>query len=73
VAGDRLRAAYSSLAALTAAATAPIFAYVVGGQDLTGGGDRADVGRLVLTHWQNIQRLWDGTEPKIGSEKPKAG
>lgn len=64
---------YSSLAAITAAATAPIFAYVVGGQDLA---FAAACGLmsviLVLTHWQNIMRLWNNTEPKIGSEKPKA-
>ena len=64
---------YSSLAALTAAATAPIFAYVVGAQDLT---LAAACGLmsviLTLTHWQNIMRLWNNTEPKIGSEKPKA-
>jgi glycerol-3-phosphate acyltransferase PlsY len=28
---------------------------------------------LMLTHWQNIMRLWKNTEPKIGQEKPKAG
>ena len=33
---------------------------------------------LYYKHWPNIRRLWDGTEPKIGSEKaaspaPKAG
>lgn len=65
---------YSSLAALTAGATTPIFAYVVGEQDLTlaaATGLMSVV--LMLTHWQNIRRLWDGTEPQIGSEKPKAG
>ncbi|MHB1102153.1 MAG: glycerol-3-phosphate 1-O-acyltransferase PlsY [Devosia sp.] len=62
---------YSSLAALTAAATAPIFAYVVSGLQLAAA---AGVLSVVLTvrHWANIRRLWDGTEPKIGSEKPKA-
>jgi glycerol-3-phosphate acyltransferase PlsY len=65
---------YSSLAALTAAATAPIFAYVVGDQDLT---LAAACGLmsviLMITHRENIIRLWNNTEPKIGSEKPKAG
>jgi glycerol-3-phosphate acyltransferase PlsY len=65
---------YSSLAALTAAATAPIFAYVVGGQDIT---LAAACGLmsviLLMTHWRNIMRLWNNTEPKIGSEKPGAG
>ena len=65
---------YSSLAALTAAATSPIFAYVVGGQDLTLAAACGLMSvALTLTHWQNIMRLWNNTEPKIGSEKPKAG
>lgn len=66
---------YSSLAALTAAATAPIFAYVVPGTgDLT---LAAACGLmsviLMLTHWQNIRRLWNNTEPRIGADRPKAG
>jgi glycerol-3-phosphate acyltransferase PlsY len=65
---------YSSLAALTAAATTPIFAYVVGGQDITLAAATGLMSViLMLTHWQNIMRLWNNTEPKIGSEKPKAG
>jgi glycerol-3-phosphate acyltransferase PlsY len=24
---------------------------------------------LMLTHWQNIHRLWKNTEPKIGEKK----
>ena len=66
---------YSSLAALTAAATSPIFAYVIPGT-----GDLmlpAACGLmsviLTLTHRENIVRLWNNTEPKIGSETPKAG
>ncbi len=66
---------YSSLAALTAATTSPIFAYVVPGT-----GDLALPAAcglmsvaLMLTHWRNIERLWKGTEPKIGEEKPRAG
>jgi glycerol-3-phosphate acyltransferase PlsY len=62
---------YSSLAAITAAATSPIFAYVVPGT-----GDLilpAACGLmsviLMLTHWQNIHRLWKNTEPKIGEKK----
>jgi glycerol-3-phosphate acyltransferase PlsY len=65
---------YSSLAALTAAATAPIFAYVVGDQDLTlaaACGVMSVI--LMMTHRHNIMRLWNNTEPKIGSEKPGAG
>ena len=64
---------FSSLAALTAAATAPIFAYVVGGQAIT---LAAACGLmsviLMITHWKNIMRLWNNTEPRIGGT-PKAG
>ena len=67
---------YSSLAALTAAATAPLFAYSLAGSDTQGYAFAAACGVLSLIlyykHWPNIRRLWDGTEPKIGSEK-KAG
>ena len=28
---------------------------------------------LYYRHWPNIRRLIDGTEPKIGSDKPRAG
>lgn len=59
---------YSSLAALTAAATAPIFAYVVSGLTLAAATGALSV-VLVIRHWTNIRRLWEGTEPKIGSEK----
>jgi glycerol-3-phosphate acyltransferase PlsY len=62
----------SSLAALTAGATAPIFAYVVtGGLELAAAAGVLSI-VLMFRHWQNIIRLWKGTEPKIGSEKPKA-
>ena len=59
---------FSSLAALTAGATAPIFAYVVVNEWLAGA---AAVMALVLffQHRENIARLIAGTEPKIGSEK----
>jgi acyl phosphate:glycerol-3-phosphate acyltransferase len=63
---------YSSLAGITASATAPIFAYVVT-FDMKFAAVAAFVSVLVLyRHWANIERLWKGTEPKIGSEKPKA-
>lgn len=59
---------FSSLAALTAAATAPIFAYVYGGVAL--GGTTAVLSLLLyFQHRANISRLIQGTEPKIGSEK----
>ncbi len=62
---------YSSLAALTAAATAPIFAYVLSGIEFAAA---AAVLSVILTvrHSANIQRLIRGTEPRIGSDKPKA-
>ncbi|HLV82788.1 MAG TPA: glycerol-3-phosphate 1-O-acyltransferase PlsY [Devosia sp.] len=62
---------FSSLAALTAGATAPIFAYVVVNEWLAGA---AAVMALLLffQHRDNIARLIKGTEPKIGSEKTTA-
>ena len=58
----------SSLAALTAAATAPIFAYVVVSEWLA-----AAIAVMALLlfyqHRENIVRLMRGTEPRIGSEK----
>ncbi len=61
----------SSLAALTAAATAPIFAYVFSGERLS-----LVVAGLALLlffqHRDNIGRLLKGTEPTIGGSK-KAG
>jgi len=62
---------YSSLAALTAAATAPIFGYVFDGIFL---GATAAFLALILfvKHQANIRRLWTGTEPKIGSGKKAA-
>lgn len=58
----------SSLAALTAATTAPIFAFVVVNEWLAGA---VAVMALMLffQHRENIARLMAGTEPKIGSEK----
>ncbi|MDR3474616.1 MAG: glycerol-3-phosphate 1-O-acyltransferase PlsY [Devosia sp.] len=68
----------SSLAALTAAVTTPIFAYV-GGLYLDWiDGQKLSAVTAVLTliliynHRANVGRLIQGTEPKIGSEK-KAG
>ena len=64
---------YSSLAALTAAATAPIFAYGLAGTDNEAFAFAAACALmsfvLYFKHWPNIRRLMDGTEPKIGSEK----
>lgn len=58
----------SSLAALTAAATAPIFAYVLSGPHLAAGASLMSL-LLFFTHRQNISRLISGTEPKIGEGK----
>lgn len=55
----------SSLAALTAAATAPIFAFVLSGMHLAGAAAFMSL-LLFYTHRANIRRLLDGTEPKIG-------
>jgi glycerol-3-phosphate acyltransferase PlsY len=58
----------SSLAALTAAATSPIFAYVVVDEWLAATAAVLAV-LLFYQHRENIMRLIAGTEPKIGSEK----
>ena len=58
----------SSLAALTAAATAPIFAYVFAGEWLAATVSILAV-LLFYQHRSNIVRLIAGTEPKIGSGK----
>ncbi|WP_116654160.1 glycerol-3-phosphate 1-O-acyltransferase PlsY [Pelagibacterium sediminicola] len=63
---------YSSLAALTAAATAPMFAFAFSGTGLT-------IATLVLsmalyiTHRENIVRLARGTESRIGQKKAGEG
>jgi acyl phosphate:glycerol-3-phosphate acyltransferase len=58
---------YSSLAALVAAASAPLYAFFFWGNDVM----LATVGIIAMIligkHWQNLQRLMVGTEPKIGS------
>ena len=60
---------YSSLAALVAAAAAPLYAFFFWGN----GAMLPTVGVigmvLIGKHWQNLQRLMAGTEPKIGSKK----
>jgi glycerol-3-phosphate acyltransferase PlsY len=69
---------YSSLAALTASVTAPIFAYVAWlegwGPDGTKFAAVAAViaAVVIYNHRANIGRLINGTEPKIGSEKKTA-
>jgi glycerol-3-phosphate acyltransferase PlsY len=62
---------YSSLAALIAAAAAPLIAFLFWG----GGILSVVVGIIAITliarHWANLQRLMAGTEPKIGDKKKK--
>jgi glycerol-3-phosphate acyltransferase PlsY len=65
----------SSLSALTAAVTAPIFAYVAWLMDWAPDGIKLAATAAVLAalliynHRTNIGRLLSGTEPKIGSQK----
>jgi len=61
----------SSLAALTAAATAPIFAYVWVDTWLAATASVLAI-LLFFQHRENIARLIAGTEPKIGSDKKAA-
>ncbi|HEY4200094.1 MAG TPA: glycerol-3-phosphate 1-O-acyltransferase PlsY [Devosiaceae bacterium] len=56
---------FSSLAAITAAATAPIFMYVVTGDTRMTATAVALALLLITRHWTNIGRLIQGTEPKI--------
>lgn len=60
---------YSSLAALIAAMTAPIYGFLLWGRDsqVLVLGIIAMV--LVGKHWQNLQRLMAGSEPKVGAKK----
>jgi glycerol-3-phosphate acyltransferase PlsY len=62
---------YSSLAALTAAATSPIFGYIFGGVWL--GGTAAVIAIiLIYNHRTNIVRLLNNTESKISFGSSKA-
>lgn len=60
---------YSSLAAILAAALAPVYTVLMHG----GNGQTLVVGILALAligkHWQNLQRLLAGQEGKIGAKK----
>ncbi len=60
---------YSSLAAVLAAALAPVYQVLIHGGD----GRTLVVGILALAligkHWQNLQRLLAGQESRIGSKK----
>lgn len=63
---------YSSLAALTAAATAPMFAFAFSGPQLTIATFILSV-TLYITHRENIVRLLKGTESRIGQNKAGRG
>ena len=64
---------YSSLAALVAAAAAPMFAVLFWGSDVLVLAVGIIAMALIGKHWQNLQRLMSGTEPKIGAKKTAAG
>ncbi|RDE09811.1 glycerol-3-phosphate 1-O-acyltransferase PlsY [Pelagibacterium lacus] len=59
---------YSSLAALTAAATAPMFAFAFSGPELTWATGFLSI-MLFITHRGNIKRLIAGTESRMGEKK----
>ena len=63
---------YSSLAALTAAATAPMFAFAFSGTELTITTIVLSIA-LYITHRENIVRLARGTESRIGQKKAGEG
>ncbi|MBO3713922.1 MAG: glycerol-3-phosphate 1-O-acyltransferase PlsY [Candidatus Accumulibacter sp.] len=60
---------YSSLAALVAAAAAPLYAILLWGND----GLVLVIGIIAMAligkHWQNLQRLLAGSEPRIGGKR----
>ena len=63
---------YSSLAALLSAVAAPFFAFLLWGSDTRLLAVAIIAMALIGKHWQNLQRLMAGTEPKIGSGKKSA-
>ncbi len=60
---------YSSLAALVAAASAPLYACLMWGGNALLLAVGVIAMALVSKHWQNLQRLMAGQEPKIGAGK----
>jgi glycerol-3-phosphate acyltransferase PlsY len=60
---------YSSLAALVSAAAAPLFAFFLWGSDVRMLAVGVIAMALIGKHWQNLQRLMAGTEPRIGAGK----
>lgn len=63
---------FSSLAALTAAATAPMFAFAFADTRLTWATMVLSIA-LFITHRENIKRLLAGTESRIGERKAGQG
>ena len=63
---------YSSLSALIAAIVAPLSAFLMWGADTRLWAVGIIAAILIGKHWQNLQRLMAGTEPKIGSGKKSA-
>ncbi len=60
---------YSSLAALMAAAAAPLYAFLLWGSHAMVPPVAVIALTLIVKHWGNLQRLMAGTEPKIGGKK----
>ena len=65
-------ARFSSLAALTAAALAPLFAFAVHAGYPVIGASLFMAVLIFIRHHQNISRLIQGAEPRIGAAKPDA-
>ena len=63
---------YSSLSALVAAAAAPMIAFLLWGNDILLLAVGIIAMALIGKHWQNLQRLMAGTEPRIGAKKKVA-
>jgi glycerol-3-phosphate acyltransferase PlsY len=62
----------SSLAALTAAATSPLYSVLVHREAPIPAAIAVMAVLVVIRHRANISRLMAGTEPKIGADKAKA-
>jgi glycerol-3-phosphate acyltransferase PlsY len=60
---------YSSLAALVAAAAAPVYGFLMWGRESMVLVVGIIAIALIGKHWQNLQRLMAGSEPKIGAKK----
>ena len=61
----------SSFAALVASALAPLWAYLMGEQEMVML-SFALMAAIYMRHWDNIQRILKGEEPKIGAKKDDA-